>query len=211
MIQKEIPIIYKKQLSETAVWLILESKELAQETHPGQFLNIKADGFFLRRPISVGKIDKAAGTIGIAFEIRGDGTAVLSQKRAGVTLDILGPLGHGFSVGDYKHPLLIGGGIGVPPVMSCAYTYGAAATLVAGFRNKSAVILTEELAETGAKVVIATDDGSYGEKGYAVDAAKSAVTPETDVIMACGPQIMLDATVKLGQELGSVPSEPSSS
>jgi dihydroorotate dehydrogenase electron transfer subunit len=206
MIQKEIPIVLRKQLNDNAVWMLLESRELAESTAPGQFLNIKADGYFLRRPISVGMVGKIDGTVGIAFEVRGDGTAVLMKKQTGDTLDILGPLGKGFSVSDYKHPLLIGGGIGVPPVMSCAYVYGAAATLIAGFRNKNTVILTDELKATGARVIIATDDGSFdekgGEKGYACDVAKNFVTPETDVIMACGPQVMLDAALLLGKELG---------
>ncbi|MDR0946481.1 MAG: dihydroorotate dehydrogenase electron transfer subunit [Ruminococcus sp.] len=199
MLQKEIKINQKQWLNKTTVLFTLDSAELSAQTRPGQFLNIKADGKFLRRPISVAQI--GTDTVSIVFEIRGDGTRIIAEKNTGEMLDILGPLGKGFSVEKYKKPLLIGGGIGSPPMLSIAEKYGEASTAVLGFRNAEAVILEGFFKNTGCTTMICTDDRSYGYAGNAVfNAQKFIGGGNFDVIFACGPKVMLKAAVKLAEE-----------
>lgn len=183
--------------------------EIAEIAQAGQFVNIRADGFMLRRPISICSIDAKKGTIRIVFEVRGEGTKELSQLREGDMLDIIAPLGgRGFDLnaGSDKAGLkavIVGGGIGNPPMLAIAEHFGKSAAVISGFRNASAVILQKDFAETGAETILCTDDGSAGRKGFVTDALKDVIAKEKpEIIYACGPSVMLRRIIGIARENG---------
>ena len=155
------PIISKKALAAEIYDMTISCPDVAQAAVCGQFVNIKADGFMLRRPISICGIDKEKGTLRIVFEVRGKGTKALSQLAEGQLIDIVAPLGgRGFELLDKSEKaVIIGGGIGNPPMLPIARHYGKNATVISGFRNASAVILQKDFASAGADVILCTDDG----------------------------------------------------
>lgn len=176
-----------------------ECPQLAEIARPGQFAQIRLPGHTLRRPISICGIDRGRGRLRFVFQIRGQGTRELAQCEPGDELDILAPLGQGFPVDKTKRTLLIGGGIGVPPLLGCAAELGEKAVACLGFRNREAVILEEDFKAAGAKVAVATDDGSYGRPGLVTEAAGEE---DFQVVFACGPTPMLKAAKALAESRG---------
>lgn len=160
-------------------------------TRPGQFVNIKLDGFFLRRPISVN--DCEGNTLTIIYKVVGKGTEVMAAMKDG-KLDILTGLGNGYDIekaGDA--PLLIGGGAGVPPMYMLAKKLienGAAPSVILGFNKAEEVFYEEEFKALGVPVTVTTVDGSYGVKGFVTDAMKNM---EYTYFFTCGPEPMLKA------------------
>lgn len=149
--------------------------DTAAITVPGQFVNLKLDGLYLRRPISV--CDCEGDELTLIYKVVGEGTEKMSAMSAGEKLDLLTGLGNGFDVskcvGD--HALLVGGGVGVPPLyMLCKRLIeaGVRVTVVCGFASASDVFYEKEFADLGATVRIATADGSYGTKGFVTDVIK---------------------------------------
>ena len=171
---------------------------------PGQFVHIRAAGFTLRRPISIGGIDREKGTLRIVFEIRGEGTAEIARLNQGDLIDMLAPLGHGFTLSnDYKKVILIGGGIGTPPMLPLAKHYGSRAVAISGFRSASAVILQEDFAATGAQTILCTDDGTAGIHGFVTQPLKEiAEQGGVDFVYACGPMPMLKNVAAICKEYG---------
>lgn len=199
------PIISKKALAAEIYDMTISCPEVAQAAVCGQFVNIKADGFMLRRPISICGIDKEKGTLRIVFEVRGKGTKVLSQLAEGQLIDIVAPLGgRGFELLDKSEKaVIIGGGIGNPPMLPIARHYGKNATVISGFRNASAVILQKDFASAGADVILCTDDGSAGRKGFVTDALADVLSKEKPaVIYACGPSVMLKRIIAQAKDAG---------
>lgn len=192
-------IISAKQLNADVFDFTLYCPKLAAKAKAGQFAQIYLPGHTLRRPISICGIDKAAGTLRFVFQIRGQGTAELAAFKTGDTLEILAPLGNGFPIDPSKRTLLVGGGIGVPPMLGCAEALGENAVAVLGFRNKSAVILEQDFINTGAKTLVATDDGSYGFHGLVTTLAENE---EFEQVFACGPMPMLKAINAMAQQRG---------
>ncbi len=182
--------------------IILENIEIAKDIYkmtlqgdfnaqPGQFINIKLNNerLLLRRPISV--YDVYEDKLVIIYRVVGSGTKELSQEKVGNTLNILGPIGSGFPLTNNKKVVIVGGGIGVPPLQLLAKNLkNKDITFVLGFRNKEAVILENELKKYG-EVIVATDDGSYGFKGNVLQAIDEYKI-DFDVIYACGPSKMLE-------------------
>ncbi len=184
---KPCKLLSVRQLTGDVFDFVLEAPALAAAAQPGQFAQILVPGHTLRRPISICGIDKTAGTLRFVFQIRGQGTAELAQFQPGSSIEILAPLGNGFPIAPEKRTLLVGGGIGVPPLLGVAAQLGEKAIAVLGFRNKDAVILEEDFLAAGAKALIATDDGSYGHHGLVTDLCQEQ---EFDCVMACGPAPM---------------------
>jgi dihydroorotate dehydrogenase electron transfer subunit len=185
------PVISKKRLADGVFDFTLSASEIADSAQAGQFAAVAAAGFTLRRPISIAGIDKGKGEIRLIIEVRGKGTKAISQLEAGDRADILAPLGRGFDLG-YNTAVVVTGGIGAPPLLPVAEKYGRGCVVLSGFRNASAVILTDEFTSFGAKTVLYTDDGSAGIKGFAADALPSVLTAEKpDIVYACGPRPML--------------------
>ncbi len=167
------------------------SGDVSQITAPGQFVNIKLDGFFLRRPISV--CDTGEDRLVIIYKVVGGGTLAMSKLERGAALDVLTGLGNGFDVSKSgQNPLLIGGGVGAPPMyMLCKKLAGLGrkVTAVLGFNSGSDVFLTRELEQAGATVLLATADGSMGTRGFVTD----ILPQDYSYFYACGPMPMLKA------------------
>ena len=160
---------------------------------PGQFVNLRLDGFYLRRPISVCNVDGDALTL--IYKVVGRGTEAMSRMQPGEKLDALVGLGNGYSLDECSdRPMLIGGGAGVPPMYLLArrlLARGADVTVVLGFNAREEIFYEEEFRALGAKVVVATADGSYGVRGLVTDAMKQLPAPSA--VCACGPEPMLKA------------------
>lgn len=178
--------------------------EVAEAAQPGQFVHIRVDGFTLRRPVSICEIDKCKGTLRIVFEIRGEGTAVLARLNEGELIDMLAPLGHGFTVDEsFGKVVLIGGGIGTPPMLPLAQIYGEKAVVITGYRGSSNVILQRELADTGAETILCTDDGSLGIHGFVTQPLEEILRKGgVDAVYACGPTPMLKGIAALSKTYG---------
>ena len=200
--QGKYPVLSKKTLAKEIYDLTILCPDVAEITKPGQFVNVKADGFMLRRPISICSIDKKKGTLRIIFEVRGDGTKEMSRINEGDMIDIVAPLGGGsFRLDEYKSAVIIGGGIGAPPMLAVAEKFGSSSTVITGFRNAAAVILQEDFKSTGAETILCTDDGSAGKKGFVTDALNEVLqSKKPDVIYACGPKIMLKKITETAKE-----------
>lgn len=199
------PIIGKKSIAAEIYDMTIRCPHVAKTAVCGQFVNIKADGFMLRRPISICGIDREKGTLRIVFEVRGKGTKALSQLSEGQLIDIVAPLGgRGFTLLEKdKRAVIIGGGIGNPPMLPLAEHYGKNAVVISGFRNASAVILQKDFADSGAEVMLCTDDGSAGRKGFVTDALAEVLNKEKpDIIYACGPSVMLKRIILQAKEAG---------
>ncbi len=162
-------------------------------TKPGQFINIKIDGLYLRRPISICEYDE--NSIKIIYKVVGEGTNLLSTFEEEKVLDILTGLGNGFETNNSgENPLLIGGGVGTPPMYELCkrlINEGKNVTVVLGFNSKEDVFYEEEFKKLGAKVYITTVDGSYGQKGFVTDVIKDL--NDYTYFYACGPIPMLKA------------------
>ena len=164
--QGKYPIIKKNVIAKEIYSFEILCPEVAEIAVPGQFVHIRANGFTLRRPVSICEINKSKGTLRIVFEIRGEGTAEIAKLNVDNLIDMLAPLGHGFTVNqDYKKVILIGGGIGTPPMLPLAQIYCEKAAVITGFRSADAVILQNDFKAAGAKAILCTDDGTMGMKG----------------------------------------------
>lgn len=163
-------------------------------TSPGQFINIKLDGFFLRRPISVYDCDESSVTV--IYKVVGGGTEKMSKMKAGETLDVLTGLGNGYDLSlSGERPLLLGGGVGIPPLyMLCKELIARKkqVSVVLGFNKKDEVFCENEFRSLGADVTVTTVDGSYGTKGFVTDAMPEDYT----FFYTCGPEPMLKAVYK---------------
>lgn len=183
--------------------LWLDAPQIASQAKPGQFISVYSNdsGRVLPRPISICEIDREKGALRIVYRIAGNGTKEFSGMKAGETLDILGPLGNGFpmDVIKGKRVFMMGGGIGVPPMVQTAKEAEAEVTVIAGYRN-SEIFLKEELEQNGTLVIV-TEDGSVGTKGNVMDAIRENHL-EADVIFACGPTPMLRAIKTYAEENG---------
>ncbi len=197
-------VLSRRELAPGIVDYQVSCPELAAQALPGQFVHIRVPGYTLRRPISICRIDKAAGTIRLVMEVRGEGTAILSQVEEGGALDLLGPLGNGFSLpAPGARVIVVGGGIGVPPLLEVAARFGKDATACLGFRGAGNLILGEDFSATGAAVRLATDDGSLGHHGLVTDLLKERLEEApAQLICACGPGPMLRGVAALAAEYG---------
>lgn len=187
------PVLEKQALAKNIYRMVLSCRAIAEAAVPGQFVHLLPAGCTLRRPISICEIHKEAGTLTIVFEVKGSGTDVLANTRVGENLDILGPLGHGFSIlPEARHVVLVGGGIGNPPMLSLAQEYGSRATAICGYRNASIVTLQQDFQMTGAETILCTDDGSAGRHALVTEPLKEILSVgETEIVYACGPRPML--------------------
>lgn len=159
-------------------------------TAPGQFINIKLDGKYLRRPISV--CDYSENEIVIIYKVVGGGTQQMSELTEGETLDCLTGLGNGYNISRSKRPLVIGGGVGIPPLYNltkCLVADGQEPTVILGFNKKEEIFYEDAFKALGVRVIVATADGSYGVKGFVTD----AMPEDYDYFYTCGPMPMFRA------------------
>ncbi len=175
-----------------AVFLLRLAVDTAAFTRPGQFVQVRVPGFYLRRPISV--CDWREGELTLVIKVLGQGTARLRAMEAGETLDLLCGLGNGFDPALLgERPLLVGGGVGLPPLLGlarCLRVAGRTPALLAGFNTTAEAFLLDRFEALGVPVTLATMDGSAGVKGLVTDALPGLAF---DSVAACGPQPMLKA------------------
>jgi dihydroorotate dehydrogenase electron transfer subunit len=175
------------------VYKIILSGPTDEIKKSGQFVNIKIDGFYLRRPISV--CDYSEGELTLIYKVVGKGTDVISKMEIGTELDILTGLGNGYDITlSGENPLLIGGGVGVPPLYNLAKKLindGKSVSVILGFNSADEIFYKDEFENLGAKVYVTTVDGSVGIKGFVTDAMKEI--GNYTYIYTCGPEPMLKA------------------
>ena len=197
MKQTTFTIIENTKLSRGIFRMALEG-DTSAVTVPGQFVNIALPGRYLRRPISV--CDREDGKLTLIYKVLGEGTAEMSEMLSGTQLDILTGLGNGFDVsGAGSSPLLIGGGVGVPPMYWLArklIKLGTVPTVILGFNTKDEIFYEEEFKALGCRVTVTTADGSYGIKGYVTTPLDQDAKRFTSCF-ACGPLPMLKALKKV--------------
>ena len=202
MKQSLFEIIENRPLT-SSVYLMRLAGDTSDITAPGQFVNLKLDGFFLRRPISV--CDSEHGVLTLIYKVVGKGTEYMSTLPVGEKLDILTGLGNGYDLTESgENPLLVGGGVGVPPLYKLAKELikaGKNVTVILGFNTKSEVFWEEEFTKIGANVIVATVDGSSGVKGFVTDAMKDLTYT---YFYSCGPEPMLKAVYKASQTSGQL-------
>ena len=199
-------LVKKEYLKPDIVRFKVEAKSIVETAKPGNFIEIRVSETtvpFLRRPISIYNLNKDEGTLEFIFQIKGEGTKLLSKKEEGDLIDIIGPLGMGtFKFSSYSKIAVIGGGIGVFPLYELskeAKKEKREVSIYLGFRNKDYVVLEKEFKEVSNKLVITTDDGSYGIKGFAINELEKDLE-KIECIYACGPLPMLRAVKKLAIE-----------
>jgi dihydroorotate dehydrogenase electron transfer subunit len=201
MIRKEqMRIVSQECIAENIYRIILAGNLVEEMNNPGQFVHVKVGAQadpLLRRPISICEIDKKSKQFTMIYRKEGLGTSLLSEKQPGEMLDILGPLGNGFplkAVQKGQTALLVGGGIGVPPLYELSKQIakkGVQVIHVLGFQKKDVMFLEDEFAKLG-KTYIATIDGSYGTQGFVTDVIRQYGFT-FDVLYSCGPKPMLKA------------------
>lgn len=193
-------IVSNKPLTKDVFEMIL-SGDTSAITAPGQFINIKLDGFYLRRPISICDYDN--NTVTILYKVVGGGTEAMSRLESGAELDILCGLGNGFDVSKSgEKPVLIGGGVGVPPLYNLCKKLiesGKKVTVILGFNTASEVFYKEKFESLGAEVYVSTVDGSSGVKGFVTDVLKNI---DYDYFFTCGPMPMFRAIEKIASSSG---------
>ena len=198
---KELATVLSQESIATGIYSLVLKVSFADEVIPGQFVSLysKDASRLLPRPISICESSAVEGTIRLVYRIAGAGTTEFADLCAGENIEVLGPLGNGFPVNEYagSRVLLVGGGIGIPPLLSCARKLKDKAFAV-GYRSET--YLLEDLREE-AEVYVATEDGSLGTPGNVIDAIK-AENVRADVIFSCGPKPMLRALKAYAAENG---------
>ena len=192
--KQEILTITENSPVTESVWRMRLGAPGLEEQKPGGFVNIRLDGLYLRRPISV--FDSEPGRLTILYKVVGRGTEQMKELEPGAQLDVLTGLGNGYDLskaGD--RPLLLGGGVGVPPLYLLAKKLraeGKTVTAVLGFNTAAEVFAEEEFRALGCSVTVTTADGSYGVKGFVTD----ALPQEYSYFYTCGPEPMLRAVYR---------------
>ena len=201
-------LIKKEQLKPDIFKFSVHAPSIANNSKPGHFVEIRVSEQtepFLRRPISIHNLNKEEGILEFIFQVKGNGTEILSKKEVGDKIDIIGPLGYGtFKYENYNNLAIIGGGIGVFPLYElakCAKADNKNVNTYLGFRSKEFVLLEEEFKNVSDKIILTTDDGSYSQKGFAINYLEKDIEDgKIDSIYACGPLPMLKAVQKLAIE-----------
>lgn len=208
-IEQICTIVEAAKLNEYAYSFTLEVGDMVKKEGlmAGQFLHIACgEGLLLRRPISVCMVqeDEPQDTARVVFEVRGEGTKWLAQRQVGDKLNVLGPLGNGFTVTPNDRLLLVGGGIGVPPLLGQAAFTAKNSTAVLGFRSADRAMLVEDYRDYCEAVYLCSDDGSLGRHGFVDAQLKDILEKDKNftAVLACGPKPMLKNVAKVAAEYG---------
>ncbi len=203
---EKVKILQNVKVNQKYYKLAFASPLLAQKAVPGQFLQIKigeGNDPYLRRPFSYYRT--SGNKVEILYEILGRGTRMLSEKKAGETLKVMGPLGKGFTLTPKgKKRVLVAGGVGVPPLVFLAERH-AAAYLLIGTKSKAEVMPKSELKNAKAKILYSTEDGSYGVKGRVTALLEKILKKEDPgkiFIQTCGPKKMMEAVIAIARKYG---------
>lgn len=208
--QQKAKILTNQALAPDFYYMEIAAPAVAEKAVPGQFIHIKVnEGLdpFLRRPMSLHEIDRDQGLIGILYQVKGKGTHILSKRKAHSDLDIMGPLGKGFTL-DFPggHGVIVGGGMGIAPLYTLArglQNKEKKVTLILGARSAEMLLRTKEFQNLGHRVILATDDGSLGQEGTVAAILKEFVQhEEVDFLYACGREPMLCQVKEVCQKKG---------
>ena len=186
-------VIKNEEIASGIFDLWVENPTLSSIAKPGQFAHILVPGKVLRRPISICDADKSC--LRLVYQVKGEGTEILSKIKEGEYLDIIAPLGNGFEIKEDKKYCFIGGGIGVPPMLY-ASKMKEKPVVITGFRNKDLVILQSDFRKDNCELYLTTDDGTAGEKAFVTDVLKRKLN-DIDEVCACGPSPMLKAIAEI--------------
>ncbi len=201
-------IVKKRELNPTVMMYEIEAPAVARKAQPGQFIILRTDEDGERIPLTIAGYDREKGTVSIIVQIVGATTNKLGHMQEGDYLqDFAGPLGRPTETEGIKKVAVVGGGVGCAiayPVAKKFHDIGADVTSIVGFRNKDLVILEDEFSACSDKLVIMSDDGSYGTKGLVTDALKNLIDSgeQFDKVIAIGPVIMMKFVCKLTKEYG---------
>ncbi|HIZ93094.1 dihydroorotate dehydrogenase electron transfer subunit [Flavonifractor sp. An112] len=208
-IEQICTIVEAAKLNEYAYSFTLEVGDMVKKEGlmAGQFLHIACgEGLLLRRPISVCMVqeDEPQDTARVVFEVRGEGTKWLAQRQVGDKVNVLGPLGNGFTVTPNDRLLLVGGGIGVPPLLGQAAFTAKNSTAILGFRSADRAMLVEDYRDYCEAVYLCSDDGSLGRHGFVDAQLKDILEKDKNftAVLACGPKPMLKNVAKVAAEYG---------
>lgn len=200
MKQSIFTVTENKALTDSVMLMRLQG-DTSAITASGQFVNIMLDGFYLRRPISV--CDVEGNILTIIYKIVGSGTEYMAKLQKGAELDVLTGLGNGYDLSIAgENPVVIGGGVGVPPMYYLAkmlIAQGKKVTAILGFNTKNEIFYEDEFKALGCETIVATADGSYGVKGFVTDALKDI---DYSYFFTCGPEPMLKALYKTAETSG---------
>jgi len=199
-------ILKRKNLNDKVVLMVIDAPLVAKRAQPGQFIILRVDEYGERIPLTIADYDREEGTVTIIFQIVGATTGILAKKKQGDFLtDFAGPLGTASELDGMKSVAVIGGGVGCAiayPLAKKLHELGARVDVVTGFRNKDIVILDDEFKKVSSKYIVATDDGSNGNKGFVTDVLKKLIDEgaEYDAVIAIGPLVMMKAVSNLTKQ-----------
>ncbi len=207
---EKFPVVELNWLNETYFKVRLLAPQIAETAVPGQFVHVRVTGTFdplLRRPFSIARRHLEDGWIDLIVKVVGKGTQLLSEVRPGILLDVLGPLGKGFSLDTSGSAILVGGGIGVAPLLFLAdelQTLNTDFLFFQGFRNQNELCCVDELKGLSGEFILVTDDGSAGRKGLVTEHLAKALERRSlrgnATIFACGPEIMLREVARIADQ-----------
>lgn len=201
-------IVSKRVFNPTTSEMVIEAPFIAKKAQPGQFIILRVNEFGERIPLTISDFDRERGTITIIYQKVGKTTMLLDQLEAGdYLLDFIGPLGKASELDGYKNVAVVGGGAGLAialPQAKALYKSGAKVDLIAGFRSKDLIMLEPEMSKACNNLIITTDDGSNGKKGFVTDALKKNINDgvDYDLVIAIGPLPMMQAVCNLTKEYG---------
>jgi dihydroorotate dehydrogenase electron transfer subunit len=204
----EEKVVSVSELAKNIFKMTVKSEYISMNALPGQFVNVKCCGgidALLRRPISICNVDKNRETFDIVFQIKGKGTEYLSRKEAGSEVDLIGPLGNSFKInGDYKRIAVVGGGIGIFPLLYLLKELkDVDRSSYLGFRSSEYVVLLDEFGAESEALSISTDDGSRGYKGLVTDLLERDIEEKGfDIIYTCGPTPMIRKVCEISKKAG---------
>ncbi|SHH06491.1 dihydroorotate oxidase B, electron transfer subunit [Thermosyntropha lipolytica DSM 11003] len=208
-------VILHNRLARDFYEIELVAPLIASSCKPGQFVHVKVGGTMdplLRRPLSIYDVDKKLGSITLLYKVVGRGTELLTRVGVKENIDIMGPLGRGFSLADNQHVLLVGGGVGIAPLVylaRAAKEKGCQVTVLYGAEKRGELVAFERLRKLEVDLMVATRDGSAGHKGLVADLLHPKfLPPKIDFIYTCGPEPMMALVKKYAEENG-IPGEVS--
>lgn len=202
-------LIHHEEVNPNHMLMVVEAPKIANKAAMGQFVEVRVSDSYeplLRRPISIHDTDKKQGTISLLYQVKGRGTKLLSEKRPGMNIDLLGPLGRGFTLpaDSLQKLLIVGGGIGVAPLLLLskeAKRQAFNSTMILGYNTKEQILRLDEFREHTSNLQITTMDGSFGEKGLVTIPLERELTAGNyGMIYACGPEAMLESVAALANK-----------
>ena len=197
-------VISQQALYDHVFKLVVEAPEVAERAEAGQFVQLRIvnGSCLLRRPVGIDDADKDKGTVAFIYRVVGKGTTALSQLKAGNTINVLGPLGHGFDT-KAKKPLIVGGGMGLSPVLFYAAAMEGKADVLMGGKTAGELFWQDLFTGKVQDIFCTTDDGSLGTKGFTTTLLPELLAKKDyDLVVACGPEIMMKGIAKIAKEHG---------